>query len=159
MADDRRICSWSHHKFLAYSLDFRISKGIAFVGLAMLEAVTDYYRILGIPRHTDREGIRRAYRRKARQHHPDLHPDDPEAPSRMTDINVAYEALSDPRRRAKYDSRRNGIPTVPTEADADPYSASAPQRRRPVRKEPGVFDVALLAVSRLWRYVAATLPI
>ena len=117
----------------------------------MLEAVTDYYRVLGIPRHTDSEGIHRAYRRKARQWHPDLHPEDLKAASRMTEINVAYDTLLDPRRRAEYDSQRNAIPTAPS----IPSSPSGAQHGHPIRKEPGVFDVALLAVTRLWRYVAA----
>lgn len=63
----------------------------------------DYYETLAVGRDADQKEIRRAFRRLARQHHPDLNPGDPEAEERFKEINEAYEVLSDPEKRAKYD--------------------------------------------------------
>jgi curved DNA-binding protein len=63
----------------------------------------DYYQTLGVSREADQKEIRRAFRRLARQHHPDVNPGDPEAEERFKEINEAYEVLSDPEKRSKYD--------------------------------------------------------
>ena len=63
----------------------------------------DYYQILGVSRDADEKEIRRAFRRLARQHHPDVNPGDPDAEERFKEINEAYEVLSDPQKRSKYD--------------------------------------------------------
>jgi DnaJ-class molecular chaperone len=63
----------------------------------------DYYGTLGVSRDADKKEIRRAFRRLARKHHPDVNPDDSEAEERFKEINEAYEVLSDPEKRAKYD--------------------------------------------------------
>ncbi len=63
----------------------------------------DYYEVLGVGRSTGQDDIKRAYRQLARQHHPDANPGDPSAGERFKEINEAYEVLSDPDKRARYD--------------------------------------------------------
>ena len=65
--------------------------------------MADYYEILGVGRAADEKEIRQAYRRLARQHHPDVNPGDEDAAERFKSINAAYEVLSDADKRAKYD--------------------------------------------------------
>lgn len=64
---------------------------------------SDYYEILGVSRDADLDTIKKAYRRLARQYHPDANPGDPAAEARFKEIAVAYETLSDPQRRQRYD--------------------------------------------------------
>ncbi len=63
----------------------------------------DYYSTLGVEKDADQDEIRRAFRRLARKHHPDVNPDDPEAAERFKEINEAHEVLHDPEKREKYD--------------------------------------------------------
>jgi len=66
----------------------------------------DYYEVLGVPRTATAERIKSAYRQLARKHHPDLQPtaERAKAAERFKEINEAYEVLSDPDKRAKYDA-------------------------------------------------------
>lgn len=64
----------------------------------------DYYETLGIPRTADEKAIRSAYRKLARQYHPDVNPNDHQAEEKFKEINEAYEVLSDPEKRKKYDT-------------------------------------------------------
>ena len=63
----------------------------------------DYYEVLGIQKGATEEEIKKAYRKKARECHPDLHPDDPSYVEKFQEINEANEVLSDPQKRARYD--------------------------------------------------------
>lgn len=63
----------------------------------------DYYKVLGVPKNADQQQIKSAYRRLARQHHPDRNRDDLGAEARFKVINEAYEVLGSPENRSKYD--------------------------------------------------------
>ncbi len=63
----------------------------------------DYYKILGVAREASSEEIKKAFRRVARETHPDTNHDDPEAETRFREAAEAYEVLSDPDRRSRYD--------------------------------------------------------
>ncbi|MPY95118.1 MAG: molecular chaperone DnaJ [Acidimicrobiia bacterium] len=65
--------------------------------------MADHYALLGVSRDASPDDIKKAYRRLARQHHPDVNPGEPGAETRFREITIAYEVLSDPQRRARYD--------------------------------------------------------
>lgn len=64
----------------------------------------DYYKTLGVDKGADQKAIKKAYRRLARQYHPDVNPGDKAAEARFKEINEANEVLSDPEKRQKYDA-------------------------------------------------------
>ncbi|MDO4741713.1 MAG: molecular chaperone DnaJ [Eubacteriales bacterium] len=66
-------------------------------------AKRDYYEVLGLNKQATDDEIKRAYRKMAKQLHPDLHPDDKEAEAKFKELNEAYGVLSDPQKKASYD--------------------------------------------------------
>ena len=64
---------------------------------------TDLYEILEVSRDASEDDIKRAYRKLARQYHPDLNPEDKDAAAKFIDLNEAHEVLSDDEKRQKYD--------------------------------------------------------
>ena len=63
----------------------------------------DYYEVLGLQKGAGDDQIKKAYRKLAKENHPDLHPNDKEAEARFKEVNEAYSILSDPDKKAKYD--------------------------------------------------------
>lgn len=66
-------------------------------------AFIDYYKIMGIDKNTPQDKIREAYKKRAKQFHPDLHPNDPKAKAKFQALNEAFDVLNDPAKRKKYD--------------------------------------------------------
>lgn len=68
----------------------------------------DYYAILNIPPDSTEDSIKKSYRELVKQYHPDLNKNNPETAKKMTEVNEAYETLSDPEKRRRYDALRQG---------------------------------------------------
>lgn len=108
----------------------------------------DYYKALGIPKSASPAEIKRAYRRLARQYHPDVTGDDRASTERFKEITEAYEVLSDPRRRRAYDmfGSASGAPRPAGTPEPDPFAGFAEavadvlrrSQRRQTGPEPGV---------------------
>ena len=69
----------------------------------MAENKRDYYEVLGVNKTASEDEIKKAFRQKAKLYHPDLHPDDKEAEEKFKEVNEAYEVLSDPDKKSRYD--------------------------------------------------------
>jgi curved DNA-binding protein len=63
----------------------------------------DYYKTLGVPKNASEQDIKKAFRKLAKQYHPDANPDDPTSEAKFKEINEAYDVLSDQEKRAQYD--------------------------------------------------------
>jgi DnaJ-class molecular chaperone len=83
----------------------------------------DYYEILGVARDATPEAIKKAYRALARKHHPDVNPGKKEAEARFKEVQHAYDVLSDPEKRARYD--RYGDAAFEGMAAAGPRTGAA----------------------------------
>lgn len=78
--------------------------------------ITDPYKVLGISKDASEDEIKRAYRKKAKECHPDLHPDDPHAQEKMNEVNEAYDMLKNPEKyRQQSFTSQNGY--------SNPYSS------------------------------------
>lgn len=69
----------------------------------MPENKRDYYEVLGLSKGCSEDELKKAYRKYAKQHHPDLNPGDKTSEAKFKEINEAYEILSDPQKRSRYD--------------------------------------------------------
>jgi len=63
----------------------------------------DYYKVLGVDRGADEKAVRNAFRQRAKEMHPDINRNDPQAEEKFKDVNEAFEVLSDPEKRKMYD--------------------------------------------------------
>jgi len=66
-------------------------------------AFIDYYKILGVSKDIPQKDVKKAYLKRAKQFHPDLHPDDPKAKAKFQALNEAYDVIGDAEKRRKYD--------------------------------------------------------
>ncbi len=69
----------------------------------MADQKRDYYEVLGVQKGASDDEIKKAYRRMAKEYHPDLHPGDKEAEAKFKEVGEAYEVLSDAQKKARYD--------------------------------------------------------
>jgi curved DNA-binding protein len=80
----------------------------------------DFYEVLGVPRDADQSEIQRSYRKLARTHHPDVNKD-PSAEARFKEISEAYDVLSDPDLRRRYDAFGEDFRRVPPDVDPEAW--------------------------------------
>jgi molecular chaperone DnaJ len=118
-------------------------------------AVRDLYEILGVGRDATGEDIKKAYRRLAREYHPDVNPD-PTAEERFKEVSAAYEILSDPQKRQQYDvyGQGRGPADFPFGDVADLFEAffgqgSFGRRRTPTRRSRTQHGEDVFAQTRL----------
>jgi curved DNA-binding protein len=90
----------------------------------------DFYDVLGVGRTASADEIQRAYRKLARTYHPDVNKD-PDAEGRFKDISEAYDVLSDPETRKRYDQFGEDFRRVPDGVDPNMWSAAQQQQRGP----------------------------
>ena len=93
--------------------------------------MADYYAVLGVGRDADETDIRRAFRKLAREHHPDLNRDDADAEAKFKRVNEAYEVLSNAESRRKYDAHGDDW----RRADEIEAQRHAQRRRRTTRTD------------------------
>ena len=70
--------------------------------------INDPYSVLGISKDASKEEIKKAYRKKAKEYHPDLHPDDPVAAQKMNEVNEAYDMLNNPEKYKAREQQNTG---------------------------------------------------
>jgi DnaJ-class molecular chaperone len=86
----------------------------------------DFYKVLGVPRTADEKAIKSAYRKLAREHHPDVNPNNPGAEAKFKEISEAFQVLSDDEKRKLYDQFGDDFDKIPP--DYAKYGPQGPPR-------------------------------
>jgi curved DNA-binding protein CbpA len=115
----------------------------------MSAPTSDPYAVLGIPRDASDQQVQRAYRRLAKRYHPDLHPD-AQTSQQMRRVNQAWETLSSPGGRARYDAES----ALPRSASSGHWSAPA-RRSAPSSPPPQAWSTAWASPSTARSYPRA----
>src|SRR3954467_4170138 len=95
----------------------------------------DYYEVLGVPRSASDTDIKKAFRKLAREFHPDVAKNKKQAEEKFKEINEAYEVLSDPAKRKKYDQLGANWNSGGPPPGWDPFTGSRPSARGPRGEE------------------------
>ncbi|MDO4482882.1 MAG: J domain-containing protein [Clostridia bacterium] len=90
--------------------------------------ISDPWKILGVPQSATQEEIKKAYRQKAKTCHPDLHPDDPDAPRRMNELNEAYDLCMHPEKIQQQQSPFQGNPYQGSPFQGNPFQGYSGQQ-------------------------------
>ncbi len=118
--------------------DHQVRQAQVVVARAGADGVT-FYQTLGVPRNASQDEIQRAYRQLARTYHPDIN-HDPGAEDRFKDVSEAYDVLSDPQTRRRYDAFGRDFRQVPEDVDPETWRRSPARRpswrRRRTRPDP-----------------------
>ena len=88
----------------------------------------DYYDVLGVPRSASEKDIRQAYRKLARQYHPDLNPNDKQSEAKFKEIGQAYEVLSEADKRKLYDRWGHDFEKIEQARKAGAGAGATPDR-------------------------------
>ena len=94
----------------------------------------DYYNLLGIPKNAADKDVKAAYRRLARKYHPDVNPGDKSAEARFKEINEAFEVLSDPDKRKKFDQYGSDS------ENAEAFARARQQSQQQAQRQSGSFN-------------------
>ena len=108
-----------------------------------MAAQRDYYQVLGVAETATTDEIKKAFRRLAKQHHPDRNPNNPQAADRFKEINEAHDVLSDAAKRKKYDQlRRYGAFAGPAGGGFSGAGGGGGRRGRTAPDDSGAFDMS-----------------
>lgn len=124
--------------------------------MAIRPAASDPYEELGVSADASRDDIATAYRARAKELHPDAHPQDPAAAERFNQVSAAYRILSDPVARSRYDTeRRSAEPVAPVASPGAPRISEPGSRFRLTRR--GARWAAFGGIALVVLGVAATI--